>query len=66
MKNLSINNLSELSADELACTHGGSFAFDAGRALRFLGITASYGGTCGVGTGMAIIDFCSNIVINES
>ena len=65
MKN-PINNLNELSADELTNTLGGGFAFDVGRAIRFLTITASYGGACGVGTGMAIIDFCSNMVINSA
>jgi hypothetical protein len=66
MKNLSNNNLNELSADEMTGTLGGSFAFDAGRLARALAIFASYGGAAGVGSQMAIIDFCSNMVINEA
>jgi len=61
-----MNNLNDLSADELTQTSGGGFAFDAGRLIRFLSIQASYGGAAGVGTGMALIDLASNMVINEA
>ena len=61
MKNLTNNSLTEMSADELTGTLGGSFAFDAGRLTRALAIFASYGGAAGVGSQMAIIDFCTNI-----
>ena len=66
MKNLSNNYLNELSSDELTGTLGGSFAFDAGRLLRFIGIDAYYGYNNGLGATVAIMDFVLNMQNNNA
>jgi len=61
MKNLS-NNFHELTAGELTGIHGGGFAYDAGRALRFLGIMINNGYNNGVGWSVATLDFVVNML----
>ena len=64
MKNLINNNLTELVTDELTGTNAGSFAYDAGRLLRFLAIDFYYGHTNGLGFSMATMDFIINMQEN--
>ena len=66
MKNLTKNCLSEMSADELTGTMGGSFAYDAGRFLRFIGIDAYYGYNNGLGFSVATLDFIINMQENNA
>jgi hypothetical protein len=51
-----------LNESQLILTNGGGFAYDVGRVLRFLGISA---GTA-VGTAMACADWYMNDVVNDS
>ena len=66
MKNITNNNLKELSADELTGTLGGSFAFDVGRLLRFIAIDAYYGYNNGIGFSVATLDFIVNMQENNA
>jgi hypothetical protein len=53
---------SELSALELDSVSGGNFAYDVGRALRFLWIS----GANGAGTGEAIVDWYVNDLVHQA
>ena len=66
MKKITTNSLQVLSTDELTDTHGGSFAYDAGRLLRFLGLDFYYGDSNGVGITVATIDFIINMQQNAA
>jgi hypothetical protein len=66
MKNLTNNHLNDLTSDELTGTLGGSFAYDAGRALRFLGLDIYYGYNNGLGFSIATLDFIINMQENNA
>lgn len=57
--------LSELNMEEISQIEGGSFAYDAGRVFRFLGISVSQG-PYGFGVQSAIADWIGTSVMNES
>jgi len=57
------NNIQVLDDESLRQTSGGSFAFDAGRAIRFMGIYLGY--DVSVAGYMATLDFIINKTINE-
>jgi hypothetical protein len=63
MKNydLQFENFCELSAEERIASFGGGFAYDVGRALRFIFIT----GPNGAGAGDAIGDACYTWYLNN-
>ncbi len=54
----------EMSNEELIRTGGGSFAYDFGRFLRYMGIYI-YEGTGVRGTVCATTDFVANMVVNN-
>ena len=66
MKNQITNHLTELSGDELTRTEGGSFAFDAGRFLRFVALDVYHGYNNGLGFTIATLDFTINSLENSA
>jgi bacteriocin-like protein len=66
MKTTENNNysFSELNYEELSAINGGSFAYDLGRFLRYMGIYYA-NGTGIPGTVAANIDFVINMIQNE-
>jgi hypothetical protein len=60
--NVSITGLTPLSDSETMNVSGGSFAYDVGRVLRFIGIASS---NQVYGVGLACIDWCITSALNE-
>lgn len=58
------NIFREMDNEELIMISGGSFAFDLGRFLRYVGIYI-YEGTGVPGTVAATTDFIANMVVNQ-
>jgi hypothetical protein len=56
-------NFTEINRDELLSVSGGSFAYDLGRFLRYMGVYLA-NGTGMVGTAAANADFIINQVLN--
>jgi hypothetical protein len=54
----------ELDHEELSDIKGGSFAYDLGRLLRYMGIYYA-NGTGITGTMAANVDFATNMVLNQ-
>lgn len=54
----------ELNNEELSIINGGSFAYDLGRFLRYIGIYCA-NGTGMPGTVAANVDYATNIYLNE-
>ena len=58
------NLFTEMNKEELTKINGGSFAYDLGRFFRYMGIYI-YEGTGIRGTGMANLDFLTNMYLNN-
>lgn len=55
-------NFKEMTPGQLRTSNGGGFAYDVGRVLRFIGVSA-FGNPIGVS--YAIVDWEVNALINE-
>lgn len=58
------NLFTEMNREELTMINGGSFAYDFGRLLRYMGIYI-YEGTGVRGNMYAYSDFVTNIIVNN-
>jgi hypothetical protein len=66
MKHSTNNSLREMTSGELTCTQGGSFAYDAGRFIRFMALDLYYGYNNGLGFTVATLDFIINAQENTA